>query len=57
MASRECAKPASFVVDAEFEGVTRTWLDEIVDEIVRKLVLMAFHSTFCGLLAQQSLVL
>ena len=53
MASREFAKPASFVVDAEFEGVTRTWLDEIV----RKLVLMAFHSTFCGLLAQQSLVL
>src|SRR5207245_1368260 len=33
MASREFAKAASFVVDAEFKTVTRTRLDEIVDEI------------------------
>src|SRR6202166_4281522 len=53
MASREFAKAASFVVDAEFKAVTRARLDEIVDEIFRKLFLMAF----CSLLAQQSLIL
>src|SRR6202171_48619 len=53
MASREFAKAASFVVDAEFKVVTRARLDEIVDEIFRKLFLMAF----CSLLAQQSLIL
>ena len=35
MASRELAKAASFVVDAEFKVVTRIRLDEIVDEIFR----------------------
>src|ERR1700736_5180402 len=54
MASREFAKAASFVVDAEFKVVTRARLDEIVDEIFRKLFLMAFCSAFCRLLAQQS---
>ena len=53
MASREFAKAASFVVDAEFKVVPRAWLDEIIDEIFRKLFLMAF----CSLLAQQSLIL
>ena len=53
MASREFAKAASFVVDAELKVVTRVRLDEIVDEIFRKLFLMAF----CSLLAQQSLIL
>src|SRR5580700_9818804 len=53
VASREFAKAASFVVDAEFKVVTRARLDEIVDEIFRKLLLM----TFCSLLAQQSLIL
>ena len=53
MASREFAKAASFVVDAEFKVVTRARLDEIVDEIFRKFFLMAF----CSLLAQQSLIL
>src|SRR6266576_4650648 len=53
MASREFAKAASFVVDAEFEVVTRDRLDEIVDEIFRKFFLMAF----CSLLAQQILIL
>src|SRR3979490_1607337 len=53
MASREFAKAASFVVDAEFKVVTRARLDEIVDEIFRKLFLMAF----CSLLAQQGLIL
>src|ERR1700716_2009895 len=53
MASREFAKAASFVVDAEFKVVTRARLDEIVDEIFRRLFLMAF----CSLLAQQSLIL
>src|ERR1700704_1983154 len=53
MASREFAKAASLVVDAEFKVVTRARLDEIVDEIFRKLFLMAF----CSLLAQQSLIL
>src|SRR5216684_4890718 len=57
MASREFAKAASFVVDAEFKVVTRARLDEIVDEIFRKLFLMAFCSAFCSLLAQQSLIL
>ena len=52
MASREFAKTASFVVDAEFKVVTRARLDEIVDEVFRKLVLMAF----CSLLAQQGLI-
>ena len=54
MASREFAKAASFVVDAEFKVVTRARLDEIVDEIFRKFFLMAFG---CSLLAQQSLIL
>src|SRR6202171_6297659 len=53
MASREFAKAASFVVDAEFKVVTRARLDEIVDEIFRKFFPMAF----CSLLAQQSLIL
>ena len=53
MASREFAKTASFVVDAEFKGVTRARRDEIVDEIFRKLLSMAF----CSLLAQQGLIL
>ena len=53
MASREFAKAASFVVDAEFKVVTRARLDEIVDEIFRKFLSMAF----CSLLAQQSLIL
>jgi hypothetical protein len=53
MASREFAKAASFVVDAEFKVVARARLDEIVDEIFRKFFLMAF----CSLLAQQSLIL
>src|SRR5262245_34162326 len=57
MASREFAKAASFVVDAEFKVVTRSWLDEIVDEIFRKLFLMAFCCAFSSLLAQQSLIL
>src|ERR1700682_2408503 len=57
MASREFAKAASFVVDAEFKVVTRARLDEIVDEIFRKLFLMTFCSAFCSLLAQQSLIL
>ena len=42
MASREFAKAASFVVDAEFKLVTRGRLDEIVDEIFGKILLMAF---------------
>src|SRR5947207_463015 len=57
MASGEFAKAASFVVDAEFKVVTRARLDEIVDKIFRKFVLMAFCSAFCSLLAQQSLIL
>src|SRR5215470_1381639 len=57
MASREFAKAASSVVDAEFKVVARARLDEIVDEIPRKLFLMAFRPAFCSLLAQQSLVL
>ena len=44
MASRDFAKAASLVVDTEFKVVTRARLDEIVDKIVRKLVLMAFCS-------------
>src|SRR6195952_2808858 len=36
MASREFANAASCVVDAEFKAVTRTRLDELVEEIVRK---------------------
>src|SRR5476651_2738858 len=35
MASREFANAASCVVDAEFKGVTRARLDELVEEIVR----------------------
>src|SRR6202171_1966774 len=57
MASREFAKAASFVVDAEFKVVTRARLDKIVDEIFRKLFLMAFCGAFFSLLAQQSLIL
>ena len=57
MASGEFAKAASLVVDAEFKVVTRTRLDEIVDEIFRKLCLMAFCSALFSLLAQQSLIL
>jgi hypothetical protein len=38
MASCEFAKAAGFVVDAEFKVVTGARLDEIVDEILRKLV-------------------
>jgi len=57
MASREFAKAASVVIDAEFKVVTRARLDEIVDEIFRKLFLMAFCSALCSLLAQQSLIL
>ena len=53
MASREFAKAASFVVDAEFKVVTRARLDEIVDEIFRKFLSVAF----CSLLAQQGLIL
>ncbi len=53
MAGREFTKAAPFVVDAELELVTRTRIDEIVDEIFRKLFLKAFG----GLLAQQNLVL
>ena len=53
MARREFAKAASFVVDAEFKVVTRGRLDEIVDEIFRKFLLMAS----CSLLAQQRLIL
>src|SRR5262245_1736540 len=44
MTSREFAKAASFVVDAEFKVVTRSRLDEIVDEILRKFFPMAFCS-------------
>ena len=44
MASREFAKAASFVVDAEFKVVTRARRDEIVDEIFRKLSPMAFYA-------------
>src|SRR4051794_27924512 len=43
MASREFAKATTFVVDAEFKGVTRARLDEIVDEIFRKLFAKAFY--------------
>src|SRR5436190_24184060 len=57
MASREFAKAASFVVDAEFKVVTWARLDEIVDEIFRKFFLMALCSAFRSLLAQQSLIL
>src|ERR1700675_2912932 len=46
-------KSRKLVVDAEFKVVTPARLDEIVDEIFRKLFLMAF----CSLLAQQSLIL
>ncbi|MGF6309919.1 CRISPR/Cas system type I-B associated protein Csh2 (Cas7 group RAMP superfamily) [Bradyrhizobium sp. i1.8.4] len=53
VASREFAKAAGFVVDAEFKAVTRARLDEIVDEILWKLFLMAFRS----LLAQQGPIL
>ena len=42
MASRELAKAAAFVVDAEFKVVTRARLDELVDEIFRKRFPMAF---------------
>src|SRR6202790_2383205 len=49
MASREFAKAACFVVEAEFKVVTWARLDEIVDEIFRKLFLMAFCSAFCRL--------
>src|SRR6266702_4307550 len=57
MASREFAKAASLVVDAEFKVVTRARLDEVVDEIFRKLSLMVLCNAFCRLLAQQGLVL
>src|ERR1700759_45970 len=49
MTSCEFAKAASFVVDAEFKVVTRARLDEVVDEIFRKLLLMAFCGAFCRL--------
>src|SRR5689334_19102534 len=57
MASREFAKAAGPVVDAEFKAVTRPRLDELVDEILRKLLAMAVGSAFCRLLAQQRLIL
>ena len=57
MASREFAKATSCVVDAELKIVTWARLDEIVDEIFRKLLLMAFCRAFCRLLAQQGLIL
>ena len=57
MTSREFAKAAGFVVDAEFIVVTRARLDEIVDEIFRKLFLVAFCGALSSLLAQQTLIL
>ena len=57
MARREFAKAASPVVDAEFESVIQPGRNEIVDEIFRKLFLMAFGRASYGLLAQQSLIL
>ena len=42
MASRELAKAAAFVVDAEFKLVTQARLDEFVDEIFRERFAMAF---------------
>src|SRR6186713_1092462 len=57
MARREFAEAARLVVDAELEVVARTGLDEIVDEIFRKFVLMYLCDTYCRLLAQQGLVL
>ena len=52
VARREFAKAASFVIDAELKIIAWARLDEIVDEIFRKF----FPMTFCGLLAQQSLI-
>ena len=41
MMRREFAKAASAVVDAEFKAIVRARLNEIVDEIFRKLFPMA----------------
>ena len=57
MPSREFAEAASLVVDAELEAVTRARLDEVVDEIVRKFLPMAFRGALQGLLAQQGPIL
>ena len=57
MASREFAKAASLVIDAEFKLVARARFDEIVDKILRKLLLVAFRRAFYRLFAQQGLIL
>src|SRR4051812_47920235 len=53
VASREFAKPASLVVDAEFKVIAGARLDEIVDEVLGKF----FRVALDGLLAQPGLIL
>ena len=53
VASREFAKAASLVVDAEFKMIAGARLDEIVDEVFGEF----FHVALHGLLAQPGLIL
>ena len=56
MSSRELAKAARPVVDAEFKVIAWPWLDEVVQEILRKLFPMAVRGAFYSLLSQQRLI-